>query len=116
LPPPGESGLSAVGIRHRLFAPRARRELREAAAWIAEANPDAAEALLRAVLPAAELAAANPALARVRLDLAPARFRFWSLRGCPYLLVFDVDRTPAIVARFVRQARDIPVLRSDLEL
>ena len=97
-----------------LFAPRARRELREAAAWIAGENPAAAEALLRATLRAAELVAAKPGLARVRLDLAPARFRFWSLRGYPYLLVFDVDRTPPVVARFVHQARDLPVLLSDL--
>jgi plasmid stabilization system protein ParE len=100
----------------RLFAPRARRELRAAAAWIAGENPDAAEALLRAALRAAELVAANPTRARVRLDLAPARFRLWSLRGYPYLLVFDVDRTPPVVARFVHQARDLPVLLSDLEV
>jgi plasmid stabilization system protein ParE len=100
----------------RLFAPRARRELRDAAAWIAGENPDAAEALLRATLRAAELVAAKPGLARVRLDLAPARFRFWSLRGYPYLFVFDVDRTPPAVARFAHQARDLPVLLSDLEL
>jgi plasmid stabilization system protein ParE len=99
-----------------LFAPRARRELREAAIWIAAKNPDVAEALLRATLRAAELVAANPGLARVRLDLAPVRFRFWSLRGYPYLLVFDVDRTPPVVARFVHQARDLPVLLSDLDL
>jgi plasmid stabilization system protein ParE len=98
----------------RLFAPRARRELRDAAAWIAEDNPAAAEGLLRATLRAAELVAARPGIARVRLDLAPARFRFWSLRGYPYLLVFDVDRTPPVVARFVHQARDLPVLLSDL--
>lgn len=100
----------------RLFSPRARRELREAAIWIAKTNPDAAEALLGATLRAAELIAANPALARVRLDLAPARLRFWSLRGYPYLLVFDIDRTPPVVARFVHQARDLPVLLNDLEL
>jgi len=99
----------------RLFAPRARRELRDAAAWIAEDNPAAAEGLLRATLRAAELVAAKPSIARVRLDLAPARFRFWSLRGYPYLLVFDVDRTPPVVARFVHQARDLPVLLGDLE-
>ncbi len=103
-------------MRRGLFAPRARRELREAAIWIAEDNPDAAEALLRAAVRAAEMIAANPGLARVRLDLAAARFRFWSLRGYPQLLVFDVDRTPPVVARFVHQARDLPVVLSDLDL
>jgi toxin ParE1/3/4 len=98
------------------LAPQARRELREAATWIAGENPGAAEAMLRATLRTAERVAANPGLARVRLDLAPARFRFWSLRGYPYLLVFDVDRDPPVVARFVHQARDLPVLLSDLEI
>jgi plasmid stabilization system protein ParE len=96
------------------FAPRARRELRVTVAWIAETNPAAAEALLRAALRAADLVAGNPARARVQLDLAPARFRFWSLRGYPYLLVFDVDRNPPVVARFVHQARDLPVVLGDL--
>ena len=99
-----------------LFAPRALRELREAAAWIAEDNPGAAEALLRAAVQASEMIAAKPGLARVRLDLAPARFRFWSLRGYPYLLVFDVDRVPPVVARFVHQARDLPVALRELEI
>ena len=100
----------------RLFAPRARRELRDAAAWIAADNPAAAEGLLRATLRAAELVATKPSIARIRLDLAPARFRFWSLRGYPYLLVFDIERTPPVVTRFVHQARDLPVLLNDLEM
>jgi plasmid stabilization system protein ParE len=99
-----------------LFAPRARSELRDAAEWIAEDDPAAAEGVLRATLRAAELVARKPGLARVRLDLASARFRFRSLRGYPYLLVFDVDRTLPVVARFVHQARDLPVLLIDLSL
>ena len=103
-------------MKRGLFAPRALRELREAAAWIAQDNPDAAEALLRAAVRASEMIAVKPTFARVRLDLAPARFRFWSLRGYPYLLVFDVDRVPAVVARLVHQARDLPVALRDLEV
>ena len=102
-------------MRGGQFSPRARRELREAAAWIAQDNPGAAEGLLRAAVRASEMIAAKPSLARARLDLAPERFRFWSLRGYPYLLVFDVDRTPPVVARFVHQARDLPVALRDLE-
>jgi toxin ParE1/3/4 len=97
------------------FAPRALRELRAAAAWIAEDNPDAAEGLLRAALQAAERVAGRPGMARVRLELAPERFRFWSLRGYPYLLVFDVTQTPPVVARVVHQMRDLPVVLGDLE-
>jgi hypothetical protein len=37
-----------------------------------------------------------------------------TLRGYLYLLVLDVDQIPPVVARFVHQARDLPVLLNDL--
>ena len=97
------------------FAPRALRELRQAAEWIAEDNPAAAEALLQAAVRAADAVAARPGMARVRLDLAPARFRFWPLRGFSYLLVFDTDRDLPVVARVVHQSRDLPAALGDLD-
>ena len=97
-----------------LFTPRARRELREAAKWIAAENPDAAETLLLTALGSAKRITRKPALARVELRLAPARYRFWSLRGFPYLLVFDTENVPPVVARFVHQARDLPATLEDL--
>lgn len=96
------------------FTPRAARELGEALDWIAEDNPAAAEALLEAALAAARRVSERPMLARVEPDLATPRFRFWSLRGFPYLLVIDADGVPAIVVRVVRQARDLPRLLDDL--
>jgi len=97
------------------FAPRARRELCQAAEWIAEDNPAAAEALLQAALRAAARVAARPGLGHVRLELAPARFRFWPLRGLPYVLVLDCIRSAPVVARVVHQARDLPTALADLE-
>ena len=102
-------------MTHAVFSPRARRELIDAVAWIAERNPAAAQALLRAALQAADLVSGKPMLARTQAALAPPRFRFWSLRGYLYLLVFDVSETPAVVARFVHQARDLPVALGDLD-
>ena len=90
------------------------RELRDAAAWIAEDNLDAAESLLLAALTAARRITNKPTLARVQINLAPARFRFWSLRGFPYLLVIDAEHDPPVVARFVHQARDLPAALDDL--
>jgi plasmid stabilization system protein ParE len=49
-------------VNARLFTPRALRDLRQAALWIAEDNPNAGEALLNAALRAAERLAARPAL------------------------------------------------------
>jgi len=97
------------------FAPQARRELREAAEWIAGDSPDTAEALLRAAVRAADMVAERPALARTMLRFAPDRFRFWSLRGFPYLLVFDTDRTPPIVARVVHHSHDLNVALANLD-
>ena len=96
------------------FSPRARRELREAVKWITEDSPAAAEALLRAAIHAADMITSRPGLAHLRLDLATDRFRFWPLRGFPYILVFDVDESPPVVARMVHQSRDLPTVLGDL--
>ena len=97
-------------MRQALFTPRGRRELRAAAAWIAADSPAAAENLLEAALAAARLITAKPMLARQQLSLAPARYRFWSLRGYPYILVIDTENDPPAVARFVHAARDLPTV------
>lgn len=97
-----------------LFAPRARRELLKAAADIAEHNPDAADHLLTTAIAAARRVTEKPMLARTELKLAPARYRFWSLRGFPYLLVIDTESEPPVVARFVHEARDLWVVLDDL--
>jgi plasmid stabilization system protein ParE len=98
-----------------MFAPRGRRELQQAAAWIADENPEAAEGLLEAALRAAEMIVASPTLAHVRLALAPERYRFCSVRGYPFLLVVDAQHKPPVIARFVRQATDLPVVLDDLD-
>jgi toxin ParE1/3/4 len=91
-----------------LFAPQAQRELREAILWIEKDNPAAADALLATTIEAARRLQKRPKLGHVRLELAPARYRFWSLRGFPYLLVYDAEAEPPIVLRFVHQSRDLP--------
>jgi toxin ParE1/3/4 len=96
-------------VTSRIFSPRAQRELREAAVWIAEHNPAAAEALLAAAIGAARRLQARPKLGRIRPELAPERYRFWSLRGFPYVLVYDTEAVPPIILRFVHQSRDLPV-------
>jgi len=93
-----------------IFAPRAQRELREGAAWIVEDNPAAADALLDGAMAAARRIQARPKLGRVRLELAPGRYRIWSLRGFPYLLVYDAEAEPPIILRFVHQSRDLPAV------
>jgi toxin ParE1/3/4 len=81
--------------------------------WVAEDNAAAADALLAAAMVAARRLQARPKLGRVRLDLAPERYRFWSLRGFPYLLVYDAGTDPPIILRFAHHSRDLPTVLYD---
>ena len=93
-----------------LFTPRAERELRDAVLWVEQDNPAAADAVLAAAIATARRLQARPKLGRVMLDLAPARYRFWSVRGFPYLLVYDAEAEPSIILRVVHQSRDLPAI------
>jgi toxin ParE1/3/4 len=90
------------------FSRRATLELDNTADWIAKDNPAAADALISGALAAAALLAKNPSLGRQRLDLAPPSYRFWPLRGFPYVLVYDADTVPPTILRIIHQARDLP--------
>jgi toxin ParE1/3/4 len=97
----------------RLLAPRARRELREASIWIARDSPAAANAFVTEAMRAATMLARRPLLGRQRPDLLPAPFRFWSMRGFPYLLVYDSAADPPQIVRVVHMARDLGTLLDD---
>ncbi len=97
-----------------LFVPRALRELRAAAVYIARDNPVAAEALLAAAMRAARTLADRPEMGRLQPALAPSRYRFWSLTAFSYLLVYDTGSTPIQVLRVVHTARDLLTVLADL--
>jgi toxin ParE1/3/4 len=94
------------------FAPRAARELERAAAQIAENNPPAAEAFLRAALTAATRIAARPGLGSARPNL-PSRYRFWPMRRYSYLMVYDAMTEPVLILRVIHMRRDLPKLLLD---
>jgi toxin ParE1/3/4 len=102
-------------VSARLFAPRAVRELRQASVWIAQDNPASGEALLVAALRAARMLAANPMLGRLRTDLLPEPYRFWSLRGFPYLLIYNAEARPPRILRVLHMARDLPGLLAEFD-
>jgi toxin ParE1/3/4 len=83
-------------------------------AWIARDNPVAAQGLLDAVVRVAERIGTHPQIGVRRPDLtATPRYRFVVLTGYPYLVVYAADRTPAVIARVLHGARDLPrLLRS----
>lgn len=51
---------------------------------------------------------ANPWLGRLRPMLANDRYRFWSLRGFPYVLVYDAERSLIVIVRVIHQSCDLP--------
>lgn len=75
-------------------------------------HPTAAERLKRTVDEAARLIGRHPAMGRFEPKLADARFRFWSISGFPYLMVYRPDTAPPSIVRFVHTAQDLgPLLR-----
>jgi len=94
-------------------SPRARRDLLNAARWIARENPTAARGLRDAVLKAAERIGRYSECGSLRPDLADKPYRFLTLTGFPYVSVYNPGRNPALIVRILHGARDLPkVLRS----
>ncbi|MGH6945631.1 MAG: type II toxin-antitoxin system RelE/ParE family toxin [Geminicoccaceae bacterium] len=96
-----------------LLSPQARRDLADAAGWIARNNPQAARALRDTVARAAGLIGRFPKIGSERPDLADPPVRFHVLRGFPYVLVYDADGTPPRILRVLDGARDLPELLRD---
>ncbi|WP_158747452.1 type II toxin-antitoxin system RelE/ParE family toxin [Acidisphaera sp. L21] len=97
-----------------ILAPRARAELVEAVRYLAQDSESAARGLRLAVGEAARLIGARPLAGRERLELAPTRYRFWSLTRYPYILVYEAASRPPRIARCVHMARDLEPLLADL--
>ena len=96
------------------FSPRARRDLRDAVFWIACDNPAAAEGLREAVRLGAGQIDAYPDIGRHRLDLASDTYRFLTLTGFPYVLVYNAKRIPPLVVRVLHMARNLPDTSDEL--
>ena len=88
----------------RSFTPRACRDLRDACLWLARTNPAVAHALA-AEERAAQRLAERPLLGRRRPELAPEPFRFWALRGFPYVLAYDSWASPPRILMVLHASR-----------
>lgn len=100
----------------RGFAPRAQADLDEAVSWLLDHDMEAAvaERLLTAVLEAAKRLVQRPLLGRVRLELLPDSFRFWSIPRQNLLLVYRVDGSRISVLRVLSTLRDLQPLLDDM--
>lgn len=90
------------------LSPQARRDILAAARWITKDNPAAARALFEALGKAAERIGTHVHVGVVRPDLAPERYRFLTLTGFPYVIVYNAERKPPLIVRVLHGARDIP--------
>ena len=62
----------------------------------------------------AEKIARRPLLGHRRLELLPARFRFWAVRGFDHLLVYNAEHPDRTVLRMVHMARELGPLLAEL--
>lgn len=93
---------------------RARNDLLGAVRWIAKDNPSAAQRLRDEVEVAAERIAEHPRIGYLRPELAGEPYRFLTLTGFPYLIVYNCERAPPFIVRIVHGARDLPDVLRDL--
>ena len=92
------------------LAPRARRDLLQAARWIARDDPVAARAFRRTVAKAARLLGDHRDIGVVRPELADPPVRFLPLTAFPYVIVYDAHRRPPLMLRVLHGVRDLPEL------
>lgn len=97
-----------------VLSPQARRDVLEAARWIAADAPAAARALRDALAIAAHRLGAHPDCGVARPELAEPPVRFLILTGFPYVLVYDAATKPPLILRVLHGARDLPEILRDI--
>ena len=102
--------------RSAVLAAQARADLRAELAWLVEAEQLARARALRDEVPvAARRLGERPRLGRVRLELLPEPYRFWSMTRFQMLLVYNPTTSPPRILRLLNTARDLAKLLEDLE-
>jgi toxin ParE1/3/4 len=76
--------------------------------WIAKDNRVAAQALQDAVARTAEHIGEHVHMGRLRTDLAPEAYRFVSLTGFSYIVVYNAELRPPLIVRILYTSRDFP--------
>ncbi|MBF0169277.1 MAG: type II toxin-antitoxin system RelE/ParE family toxin [Alphaproteobacteria bacterium] len=94
------------------LSPRARNDLLLAMRWIANEDPLAADALRSAIAEAAKRIGTHPDIGVLRPNLADPPYRFLTLVGLPYLIVYNATRKPPLILRILHGARDLPEIFS----
>jgi toxin ParE1/3/4 len=85
-----------------------------AAHWISKDNPAAARALRDAVIIAARHIGNHRYFGALHPELAQAPYRFVTLTGFPYVLVYNAEREPPLILRILHGAQDLPEILRDI--
>ena len=96
-----------------VLTPQARRDLREAARWIAQENPTAARNLRDAILKAARMLGEHPQAGRMRSEITSSLVRFYAIPGTTYIVVYDDKIVPPRILRLLHEVRDLPEILKD---
>ncbi len=87
------------------LTPRAREDLEEIEAYIAQDSPDAARHVLLELQAAMQRLAEFPGLGHRRPDVNDPRYRFWVVYS--YLIVYIPETNPLQIIRVVSGYRDL---------
>lgn len=90
------------------LSPQAAEDIREASAYIARDNLDAAQRVRLRILESCRTIARNPSVGHSRTDLTDKPVLFWPSN--PYVIIYNPARKPVEIVRIVRGARHIPSL------
>lgn len=87
---------------------RARADLIDIEAYIAQDSVAAADKVIDAILAAFDRLSVNPQLGHLRRDLTDRPVRFWSVHS--YLIVYEIGQTEIGIVRILSHYRDIAAL------
>ena len=95
------------------LAPLARAEIARISADMS-GNRRALARFRESLAHAARLIGDHPEIGHRNLALAGEQYRFWSLPGFPYLIVYRATNVPPLILRVLHGARELRPLLSDI--
>ena len=91
-----------------ILTPRAKADIFNIWAYIADHNQDAADRVEQAIFDACAFLAETPMRGHFRPDLTVRPLRFWTLSRYPnYVIVYRLEKTPLQIIAVMHGKRDI---------
>lgn len=97
-----------------LLSAAARADLLSAVRWISKDSRSAAIALQSRVRTLLDKLGRHPDLGVAKLELAEDGYRFATLNGLSYVMIYNARRRPPVVMRILHGAQDLSVILAAL--